>query len=365
MSRITVTVTDAAGATSQSTVDYTVSTPQSVAGGIYFGGNVDIRPDTINRTPPINITGIQQYRSFADGSLYPGWQKQWIADMVADGVWLNLVIELKHYGAANTNAQTFTVEGRNYTIPAPNGRTRISLDNALTYGYQQIYSGQMDGAIHRLLAQVRAVPTGGRINIQLASEVDTDNANGGTVENGVSYTREQSDLRAVQAYTYIANWLKNPPNGIAPLPAGVTLSMGYAGQWSGTQGFINTHPESLMSVLDYLHCNTYNHSSNWTAEARFREITQWAALLGPIGRSRDIIVSEFGSNAAYTPNQAGYMAQVPSAITKLNNEQVAAGRGRFVMTLWFGSNNDTWGTLNPKEAGLVALQQMLDTSPYK
>jgi hypothetical protein len=365
MSRVTVSVTDQAGHVAQSTVDYTVSSPQLVAGGIYFGGNADIRPDTINRTPPINIKGIQQYRSLADGSQYPGWQKEWIHTMVQNGAWLNLVSELKHYGAANTNAQSFTIEGRSYTVPAPNMRYRITLDNALAYGYEQMSSGQLDGLLHRLLAQLRNIPTGGRINIQIESEIDTANANGGTVENGVSYTREQSDIRAVAAVSYMASWLRNPPNGIAPLPAGVTLSMGYAGQWSGTQGFINTHPESLMSKLDYMHCNTYNHSSNWTAEARFREIKDWIALLGPIARSKNIIVSEFGSNASYTPNQAGYMAQMPAAMTKLNNELSALNRGKFVMTLWFGSNNDTWGTINPKEGGLVALQQMLDTPPYK
>lgn len=359
MTRVTVVVTDASGDSAQTAVDCTVL--QKVAGGIYFNNNADIAPDT----HLINITSIQQYRSFADASLYPGWQKQWVADRVTGGAWLNLVIEPKHYGAATTNAQSFTVEGRSYTIPAPNARNRITLDNALAYGYRQFSDGLMDGAIHRLLAQVRAIPAGGRINIQLASEVDTDNANGGTVEGGVTYTREQSDTRAVAAYRYIANWLRNPPPGVAPLPVGVTLSMGYAGQWSGTQGWINTHPESLMTLLDYLHCNTYNKSSNWTAEARFREITQWAALLGPIGRSRNIIVSEFGSNAAFTPNQAGYMAQMPAAIMKLNGEQASAGRGQFVMTTWFGSNSDQWGTLNPKAEGLTGLQQMLDTPPYR
>jgi hypothetical protein len=225
--------------------------------------------------------------------------------------------------------------------------------------------GLLDGLLHRLLASLRSIPTNGRINIQIESEVDTANANGGTVENGVTYTREQSDARAVAAVMYVANWLRNPPKGIAPLPANVTLSMGYAGQWSGTGNFINTHPESLMAKLDYLHMNTYNHSQNWTAEQRFREITQWVGMLGPIGKSKNIIVSEFGSNANYTPNQAGYMAQMPAALIKLNGEMASANRGKFVMTIWFGSNNDTWGTLNPKEAGLVALQQMLDTSPYK
>lgn len=373
MSSVTVTVKDVAGNTATANASYSVTQPSGlVAGGIYFGGNADVRSDTINRTPPINIKGLQQYRSFADGSLYPGYQKTWIPPLVANGVWLNLVMELKHYGASNTNAQTFTVEGRTYTVPAPNMRYRLKIENALAYGYEQIYSGQADGLLHRLLYQLRSIPSGGRINIQIESEVDTDNNNAtdaapnvAVIENGVNYTRAQADARAVQAVTYIARWLKSPPNGIAPLPSGVTLSMGYAGQWSGLQGFINTHPESLMTYLDYMHMNTYNHSVNKTAEANFREILDWTSNLGPIGRSKNIIVSEFGSNAAFTPNQAGYMAQMPAALNKLNAEMVAAGRGRFVMTLWFGSNDTTWGVLSPKEAGLVALQQMLDTYPYK
>jgi hypothetical protein len=364
MSRVTVTVKDAKNQTAQSTVDYIVSTPLKVAGGIYFGGNADVRADTTNRVPPINITALQQYRSIADGSQYPGYQKTWIPPMVQNGVWLNLVVELKHYGATDA-VQNFTVEGKSYSVPRPNGRVRLTLDNALAFGYEQVWTGQIDGLLHRLLSQLRAIPTGGRINIQLASEVDTDNANGGVVENGVTYSREDADLRAVRAYKYIAKWLREPPNGIAPIPQGVTLSMGYAGQWSGIAGFKNTHPEDLMCLLDYMHCNTYNHSSNWTAEARFREIVDWSAQLGPIGRSKGIIVSEFGSNAAYTPNQAGYMDQMPAAMNKLNGELIAAGRKPFVMTIWFGSNNDTWGTLNPKEGGLQGLQRMLDTPPYK
>jgi len=363
MSTVIVSARDSAGNVSpQATVNYTV-VAQKVVGGIYFANNADVRPDTTNRTPPINITALQQYRSFADGSQYPGYQKTWIPPMVQNGVWLNLVVELKHYGAADA-VQNFTIEGKSYSVPRPNGRTRLTLDNALTFGYEQVWTGKIDGLIHRLLSQLRSIPTGGRINIQLASEVDTDNANGGVIENGVTYTREQADLRAVQAYKYIAQWLRNPPGGIAPLPNGVTLSMGYAGQWSGIDGFKRTHPEDLMSLLDYVHCNTYNHSANWTAEARFREIKDWIAQLGPIGRSRNIIVSEFGSNASYTPNQAGYMDQVPAAMNKLNDELLAAQRGKFVMTIWFGSNNDTWGLLNPKEQGLQGLQRMLDTPPY-
>jgi hypothetical protein len=362
MGRVTVTVKDISGATARSTVDYVV-TPK-VAGGVYFGGNADIRPKTINRNPPMNIGGIQQYRSLADGSQYPGFNKQWIADLVADGKWLNLVTELKHYGAT-LGAQTFTVEGKAYTVPTPQGTVQRRPDTTfpVAYSYDQVLNGEIDGLLHRLLAQLRTKPANGRINLQLASEVDTDNEFG-TSHGSTVYSREESDVKAVAAYRYIATWLRRPPSGIQGIPNGVTLSLGYAGQWSGIPGFVRTHPEGLMEQMDYLHMNSYNRNGNWTPERRFREIITWQGNLGPIGRSKDIIVSEFGSPAANTPNQAAYIGGVPAAIQKLNTEQTLVGRGRFVMTMWFSSRDPAWGLLNPEEAGLAALTEMMNTSPY-
>jgi hypothetical protein len=368
MGRVIVSARDSQGNISPQTyADYSVVNPTKlvVAGGIYLGGNGDVRPKTIDRTPPTNIKGLQQYHSFADGMVYPGYQRAWVGTMVDSGVWLNLVMELKHYGAPNV-IQTFTVEGKAYRVPMPDGtiQRRPGMVFPLAYSYDQVTTGAIDGLIHRLMAQLRGITGNKRVNIQLASEVDTDNEFGVSIGASI-YTREQADIKAVAAYQYIVNFMRNPPNGIAPVPSGVTVSLGYAGQWSGIPGFLRTHPESLMAQLDYMHMNSYNHSANWTAEARFREIVTWTRQLGPIGRSKNIIVSEFGSSAAFPTGQAGYMGQVPAALTKLNAEQVARNEGRFVMAVWFGSRDSSWGTLSPEEEGLAALQKMLDTSPFK
>lgn len=367
MSRVSVTITDGAGNTRTIGADYEVQS--RVRGGIYFGNNADIRMDTVNRGT--NITAIQQYRSAADASFFPGYQKEWLLPLMSGGATLNMVAEVfKSYGGG-TGVQNFTVEGRSYSVPAPNMRYRLNIENALAYGYDQYMTGRCDGLLHRMLYQIRTnLPANANLVLQIESEVDTNNATStsdttiGAIEDGISYTRAQCDVRAVEAIKYIVWWLRNPPAGIAPLPSRVKFSMGYAGQWSGTNAFFRTHPESLMSLLDYMHMNTYNRSGNRTAYVRFREIADWIDRLGLIGRTLPIIVSEFGSNAAFTPNQAGYMAQMPSAITQLNSELRAIGRGQFAMTIWFGSNSTEWGVLSPKEEGLVALKTMLATPPY-
>jgi hypothetical protein len=364
MATITITARDQVGAMAKSTVEYVIQDTLRVAGGVYFGGNADIRNRTTDRSPSMRIGGIQQYRSFADGMLYPGYQKAWISSMVDSGVWLNLVTELKHYGSP-TGTQTIMVEGRHYIVPAPVGtvQRRPGTTFPVAYSYEQVLNGDCDGLIHRLLAQLRAVPAGGRVNIQLASEVDTDNEFG-TSHGSSFYNREESDMLAVKAYEYIADWLRTPPSEIQGIDRGITLSLGYAGQWSGITGFVRTHPESLMSKMDYLHMNSYNRRGNWTPERRFREIIAWQSSLGPIGRAKDIIVSEFGSPAANIPNQAAFIRGMPAAITKINQEQYEAQQGRFVMTLWFSSRDPSWGVLSPEEDGLVALTEMMDTPPY-
>lgn len=333
-----------------------------IIGGLYLGGNSDIRPKTINRG--MHIGGIQQYRSLADGSQYPGYQKQWVDDLVQSGMMLNMVVELKYYGAA-TGAQVFTVEGKTYTVSAPVGtiQRRAGTKFPVAYSYQQVLNGQIDGLLHRLLVQVRNGVGIGNINLQLASEVDTDNEFG-TSHGAIVYNREDSDQLAEAAYSYVAEWLRNPPSGIVGISRSVTLSLGYAGQWSGIAGFLRIHTERLMYSMDYLHMNSYNHSANWTAEQRLWEIVEYQQNLGPIGLSKNIIVSEIGSNANWPGGQSYFIGQIPAAIDRVNREQRAKNVGQFVMVLWFGSRDRTWGLLDPEEAGLVALTNMMNTPPF-
>lgn len=209
----------------------------------------------------------------------------------------------------------------------------------------RVTSGQGDGLFARALSQYRTLGFG--VNIQLASELDTDNEFG-TTENGRAYTWAQSDARAV---TYIVDWFrdKGPPSGS-------TFSVGSGG--FNRASFTRTHPESLMSRLDYLQWNVYATSASDTALARFRRTKDWAvADLGPVALSRRVIVAEWGARVAEIPDQAAWIATVPAAIARLNAE-----RGPFfARTNYFNSG---WGTLSPKAPGLAALRAAYAQPPY-
>lgn len=357
MGRVTVRIADSTGNFSETFVDYQVGKPAaSVAGGYYIGSNGDVRPDTVNRG--MNLRGLTQYRSFADGSIFPGWQRDWIKTlMVENNVWPNYVLELKHYGASNQNAQSFSVDGVSYTVPAPNMtiQQRPGTTWPKAYGYGQVLSGQCDGLFARALLQLRTMPAK-KINIQLASEFDTDHEFG-TTENGVSYTWAESDARALAAVKYIVTFFKS--RGV---PSGVTFTVGMAGQWN-RPAFIRMHPEDL--PVDYMHFNVYNHGESRTAEYRFKETLSWVRTdLGPKMRKLDIIVSEWGTNANWAGGQAAYISSVPAALKKINAEQAARLEGQYVMTNYFSSRDRTWGLLDPKEAGLTALKSAYDQEPY-
>ena len=200
----------------------------------------------------------------------------------------------------------------------------------------------------RALSQYRTLGFG--VNIQLASELDTDHEFG-TTEDGKAYTWAESDARAVQAMNYILTWFK-----ARTLPVGTTFSVGLGG--FDRACFQRTHPESLMSRLDYLQWNAYATNASHTALARFRRTKDWAvADLGPVALSRPVIIAEWGVRSAEIPNQAAWIATVPAAIAQLNAE-----RGpRIVRTNYFNSG---WGTLTPKAVGLAALREAYAKRPY-
>ncbi|MEV5692644.1 hypothetical protein [Micromonospora globbae] len=344
MPRVTVTVRDSGGRTATATADYSIAAP--VLGGYYLSGGADPTADIAGG----NIRSLTQYRSLADGYVFPGYQKQWLTTLGRSGVQVNMVLELKHYGAPNAGPQTFAVDGTSYTVPAPamTIQQRPGTTWPKAYGYGQVLAGQCDGLLARALSQYRAL--GFPVNIQLASELDTDHEFG-TSEAGRAYTWAESDARAVQAMTYIVNWFR-----ARSLPAGTTFSVGVGG--FDRACFQRTHPESLMSRLDHLQWNVYATAANHTALDRFRRTRDWAvADLGPVALSRPVIIAEWGVRVAEIPNQAAWIATVPAAIAKLNAE-----RGpRIVRTNYFNSG---WGTLSPKAPGLAALKSAYATRPY-
>jgi hypothetical protein len=326
MPRVTVQVRDAAGNTATAGVDYSLRQP--VLGGYYLSGGADPTADMAGG----NFRSLTQYRSFADGYIFPGYNRPWLINLGKAGVQINMVLELKHYGAPDAGPQTFTVDGVTYTVPAPSMtiQQRPGTTWPKAYGYNQVVDGKCDGLFARALAQYRTLGFG--VNIQLASELDTDHEFG-TTEAGKAYTWAESDWRAVQAMTYIVAWFK-----AQTLPAGTTFSVGLGG--FDRACFQRTHPETLMSRLDYLQWNAYATAVGQTALARFRRTKDWAVVdLGPVALSRPVIIAEYGVRSAEIPDQAARIAR----------------------TNYFNSG---WGTLSPKAAGLAALRTAYATRPY-
>jgi hypothetical protein len=324
--------------------------PVKVAGGYYVSSNGDMRPDTTNQG--MNLKGFTQYRSLADGSMFPGYQKDYLRDYIANGIWGNYVLELKHYGAAS-GAQSFSVDGVKYSVPAPNMTTqqRPGQSWPLSYGYSQVLSGQIDGLLHRAAYQLLRMPVG-KINVQLASEFDTDHEFG--IKDGDSFlTWEQADAEALKALHYMIDYFRNYGIG-----QNVTFTVGMGG--FNRAAFKRMHPETLMPKIGYLQWNAYRRSVTQTAYSIFNRTKLWSdADLGPIAKSKDIIIAEWGT-PYQLDNQAAFIRTVPAAIDKLNDESKT---GKFVMTNYFNSNA-TWGTLNPKQAGLDALKEIYLTPPY-
>ena len=347
MPRVTVTVRDAGGTAATAAVDYQVADP--VAGGYYLSGNADIRPDTAG----MNLRAVTQYRSFADGSVFPGWQKDYLRELVTGGVWANYVVELKYYGAA-VGPQSFTVEGKSYTVPAPNMTTqqRPGTTWPKSYGYSQVLAGQCDGVLHRAAYQLNAMPTPGRINVQLASEFDTDHEFGVT-DAGVAYAPAAAHVRAVSALHYMLDYLRAKVTR-----PGVTFTVGMGG--FDRAAWLAMHPEALMAKVDLLQWNVYRRAAGETAYDRFRRTKDWSdADLGPVGRSRDVLVAEWGTPASLA-DQAAWIRTVPAAIARINAESTT---GRIVATNYFNSNY-AWATLDPAADGLAALRDAYATSPY-
>ncbi|MGC4815140.1 hypothetical protein ACLQ29_31890 [Micromonospora sp. DT228] len=344
MPRVTVQVRDAAGNTATVSVDYTVG-GQPILGGYYLSGGADPTADMAGG----NFRSLTQYRSFADGYIFPGYNRPWLITLGRAGIQMNMVLELKHYGAPD-GPQTFTVDGTTYTVPAPSMtiQQRPGTTWPKAYGYSQVVSGQCDGLFARALSQYRTLGFG--VNIQLASELDTDHEFG-TTEGGVGYTWAQSDARALQALNYMLTWFKT-----RTLPGGTTFSVGIGG--FDRACFQRIHPESLMTRLDFLQWNVYGTNASHTALARFRRTKDWAvADLGPVALSRPVLVAEWGVRVAEIPNQAAWIATVPAAIAQLNAERGPL----FAQTNYFNSG---WGTLVPKETGLAALRSAYSTPPY-
>lgn len=79
MPRVTVTVRDNGGRTATATADYTIAPP--VLGGYYLSGGADPTADMAGG----NFRSLTQYRSFADGYTFPGYQRPWLITLAGPG----------------------------------------------------------------------------------------------------------------------------------------------------------------------------------------------------------------------------------------------------------------------------------------
>ncbi len=342
-----------------------------VAAGYYIVSNGNPALDA--RFPAARWTAQTRYAGFsqAAGAQLP--PTGWVRDFLARGGWLNLVLELKSYAAGNAmvGAQTIVVEGRSYSVPAQEAVRHPDRSTAAPmWSYSQVLDGDCDGLLHRSLAAIRSVLAlvpGARINVQLDSEIDTTNQYGIKV-GGTTTPWAAADAQAAAACAYMIEWMKNPPSGIAPVPARVTFSTGHAGQWSEIQSpgcFERLHPEWL--PIDYVMQNCYNHSANWTPYDRLMEMQNVRyATCGPIMRAKQAMIAEFGSRASYPGSHAAYLAEWPAAVNEANVAAMRRGDGPYVMTNWFGSNSPEWGKVpdSEKAAFFEAMGRAYSTSPF-
>ncbi len=341
--------------------EYKVTKP--VAGGMYSGGNADWRPTFAGA----NIRSMTGYHSLAEPgpAIFPG--ESWRSSAMATGIWYNLVVEAKIYGGSGAaKTQIFSVRGTDYSVPTPDGLIQRNPTIAAgawptAYSYDQLASGKCDGLLHRLHDALRKVPAGVRVNVQFASEVDTDNEHG--VQSGSTvYPKALADERALAAWTHVLSWFKDPPTGTPKLPDTITFTLGWAGSWSGYDSFARLHPDTL--PVDYLQWNVYNHSANKTPYERLSEMIAFYRRLGPIMRKKDIIIAEWGTAKKWTGGQAPYIRAWPAAVQKINVEQLLRGEGQIVMTNYFNSNDNTWGRLDPIADGAAAIVDAYNTPPF-
>lgn len=321
----------------------------NIRGGYYLGGNADMTADAIKIG---NVEAITQYRSMADGSQFPGYKKGWI-DALGPTVIRNFVLELKSYGGS-AGAQTFTVDGISYVIPAPamTIQQRPQTVWPKAYGYDQMLSGQLDGLLARSLSQIKTMRYNETLNIQLASEFDTDHEFG-TTENGVAYTWEESDARAVPVVKYIIEWFRD--HG---LPDGVTFSVGMGG--FDRASWTRMHPASLAPQVEVLQWNAYNHGKWRSAYEVFNRTKAWSIEdLPQAWLTKPVYIAEWGT-ASSLGDQAQWIRTVPDALVRLNLEA-----GPTIVVANYFNSNPTWATLMPKEAGLIGLHDAYGSAPFQ
>lgn len=329
---VTLSVRDAAGnLTTQDVIVKEQETAPSVLGGYYKGSGANIYPDTIDRG--MNLGAHTTYRSFADGSIFPGYNKQWTVDLMNRGVHMNYVLEWKFYGNSGSSALGI--------IPRATMQQRPGTTWPKFFGWSQVLSGECDPLMDRAITQLNTLPV--PINVQFTSERDTDHEFGIT-DSGVSYSWVEADELAVEGIEYCINYFKT--HGA---PAGTTYSAGIGG--FNKAAFLRSYVPSV----DYLQYNAYNHNGWRSPLTVFKTCYDWINELPASARSKPIIVAEWGctypnSAAPSNENQRTWNTSVASALAQLPKIKIAN---------YFNSG---WGTLNAE--GLNGLIECYSKKPF-
>ena len=311
--------------------------------GYYGTGNRDL---TADMAAIGNVEAITQYRSMADASVFPGWNKAWITAL-PDEVERSFAVEFKEYGAAHGPQ---TINGKTVPAAAMHIQRRSGTTYPWAYGYGQMMNGELDPILDRIITQLKTTTAGRpamRINWQIASEFDTDHEFG-TDEAGVSYTWAESDVRAVKAITYLINYARD--HG---LPDNVTFTVGMAGIWRDS--WKRMHPPSLAWLVDGgLQYNAYNHSvPSRDPYVVFNMTKAWTvADLSSRWNSMGIVMEEWGTPSSQG-GQSDWIDRVPAAIERMNSEP-----GPKVVRMDYFDSNDPWATLIPRPRGQAALSRM-------
>jgi hypothetical protein len=272
-----------------------------VAPGYYLASNADIRTDI--STYSLNVRGHTLYTSWGQGAdAFP--YASWVDTLARAGMTMNYIWEPKVYSGTQLGSYT-----------APNASMATWASNQF-YGWTQITSGTLDPLLTDVANAIKALPY--TINLQIASERDTDHAGGGTI-NGVSYTWAQLDALAVSAVSYIINYFKT---------AGVTNATFSAGMAGSDQ---TSWDRSYCNDVDIIQYNAYNHNGWQTPDAVFSRTYAWLSDLPAGSTTKPVWIAEWGCDT--DSRRPAYFAATPAAIAKLSRIK------------YMSYSNAGWGTI--------------------
>lgn len=324
----------------------------TIRGGYYLGGNANPTADL----SAIRGRAVTQYRSLTDGAIFPGWDSAakgpatWLTELLEQGDTLvNVALELKQFGPPTGGpAPTMRIQRRDGVgVPA--------------YGYDQVLAGELDGRLSVALEQLLALPNLHMVNIQWASEFDTDHEYGITMSSTGSRVIpwQEADWRAVDALHYIMGYWLN--QGLPPVAhGGPTFSIGMGG--FNRSAFLRMHEASLAPYFSRMQWNAYRRVATQTPADVLTRTRNWATADLPVAWLRmPVIIAEYGTPASLG-SQAEWLAGLAEAVEPMHASRTSILPLEAVN---YFNSNPGWATLNPKAEGLAALAEQHSRWPFQ